>query len=121
MTWIAKTSNDTVQQANMRVLPIFNDYDNELYASLKKRQDINDKDKDTLREHTVIPAESTVEEERRWWTMDMSYSNRAWHTRPQQQIIQDIHDKDRIHHDEDNTTSETDTNNDRTVSQRSTQ
>ena len=44
---------------------------------LKGSQDINDQDKDTLRDHIVIPIGSSVVILRRWWTLDIWYSNRA--------------------------------------------
>ena len=40
--------------------PTFYDYDNDHHVTLKQRQDVNDKNKDTLRDPTIIPTGSVV-------------------------------------------------------------
>ena len=40
--------------------PIFYDYDDDYYAALNSRQDINHKNSNSLGDHSFIPTESTV-------------------------------------------------------------
>ena len=64
--WVTQPSDVTIQQTGSGYItkdikvPIFYHYNGDHYVALNKRQDSNDKNKETLRNHTVIPTGSTV-------------------------------------------------------------